>query len=338
MDKYFVTGGSGFLGSYIIENLKKKDIDFINYDIIKPNKYRENFFEGDIRDYEKVESALKSCNKIIHSAASLPLNKKDFKSINIEGTRNLVKAANLHNIKHFSFISSSSIYGTKYKNAISEESIPLPVEAYGKSKYQAEKVIEDMLDKEIGRSFIRSRTIVGKNRLGIFDLLFNFSSNNMPVFIIGKGKNTIQLIDVEEISEVIVRLTSKNISGYFNLGNNDKTNIQDTFRNFIQSIDSDSKIIYLPVLPSIGILFLLDILNLSPFGPWHYKSFHKSCFFESSQAYELINFEPQKSNKEILSESFEHYTKIDNALENDSSTHKNSLDLKIFKILKFIFK
>jgi len=48
MDKYFVTGGSGFLGSYVIENLSKKGIDFINYDKIKPNKYSENFIEGDI--------------------------------------------------------------------------------------------------------------------------------------------------------------------------------------------------------------------------------------------------------------------------------------------------
>lgn len=337
MDKYFVTGGSGFLGSYVIENLSKKGIDFINYDKIKPNKYSENFIEGDIRDYEKIKLSLKGCNKIIHSAASLPLNKKDFRSINVSGTKNLVKAANLNNISHFTFISSSSIFGTKNKEIISEDSKPKPVEAYGRSKYDAEKVIEEQLNKDISRNFIRSRTIVGKNRLGIFDMLFNFSSNGVPVFLIGNGKNTIQLIDVEEISEVIVRLTNKNISGYFNLGNNDNTNIGKTFENFIDNIGSNSKIVKLPVLPSVSILFLLDVMKLSPFGPWHYKSFHKSCFFESSKAYDLIGFTPKKNNEKILLDSFKHYTLNTDSLVKSSSTHKNKLDLKIFKVLNFIF-
>ena len=52
-----------------------------------------------------------------------------------------------------------------------------------------------------------------------------------------KGSNIIQLIDVEEISEVIVRLTNKNITGSFNLGNNDYTTIKNTFESFIESIN-----------------------------------------------------------------------------------------------------
>lgn len=46
MDKYFVTVGSGFLGSYMIKNLSKKGFYFINYDKIKPDKYSENFIFG----------------------------------------------------------------------------------------------------------------------------------------------------------------------------------------------------------------------------------------------------------------------------------------------------
>jgi|TARA_B100001939_G_scaffold50425_1_gene39665 nucleoside-diphosphate-sugar epimerase len=337
VDKWFITGGSGFLGSNIIEILKKKNIDFVNFDLLPPEKYKENYLKGDIRDVDSLKIALKGCNKIIHAAASLPLNKKLFTEINVKGTENLVELANYHNIEHFTYISSSSIFGTKNEEIMNEETIPSPVEQYGKSKYLGELVVTEKLDSNISRNFVRSRTIVGKNRLGIFDMLFDFSKNNRPVFLIGNGNNIIQLIDVEEISEVIVRLTRDSITGSFNLGNNDYTTINDTFKNFINSIKSKSKIIHLPVIPSVMILFLLDKLNLSPFGPWHYKSFHKSCYFESSKAYDAINFFPSKNNSEILSESFKHYVDDSGKQVKSTSTHKNTLDFKIFKIFN-LFK
>ena len=46
MDKWLITGGSGFLGSNIIENLKN-NIDFINFDLIEPTSYQSNFIKGD---------------------------------------------------------------------------------------------------------------------------------------------------------------------------------------------------------------------------------------------------------------------------------------------------
>jgi len=337
MDKWLITGGSGFLGSNIIENLKKNNIDFINFDLIEPTSYQSNFIKGDIRNKNELLKAIKGCNKIIHAAASLPLNKKLFNEINIKGTQNLVELANEFEIEHFTYISSSSIFGTKHKDVIDEETIPSPIEKYGKSKYEGELVVNDLLNNNISRNFIRSRTIVGKNRLGIFDMLFNFSKNNMPVFLIGKGSNIIQLIDVEEISEVIVRLTNQNISGSFNLGNNDYTTIKNTFESFIESINSKSKIVHVPIWISLISLYLLDKMKLSPFGPWHYRSFHKSCFFESSKAYEIIDYSPKKSNEDILEESFKYYIDNYKFIHENNSTHKNKLDLKIFKILN-IFK
>jgi nucleoside-diphosphate-sugar epimerase len=337
MSKWLVTGGSGFLGSNIIENLSSNNIDFINFDLIEPNSHKSNFIKGDIRNKDELSKAIKGCDKVIHAAASLPLDKKLFNEINKVGTQNLVELANEFEIEHFTYISSSSIFGTKHKEVIGEDTIPTPVEKYGESKYDGELVVNNMLNTHISRNFIRSRTIVGKNRLGIFDMLFNFSKNNIPVFLIGKGNNIIQLIDVEEISEVIVRLTNKNISGSFNLGNNDYTTIKKTFENFIESINSKSKIVHVPIGVSLISLYLLDKMKLSPFGPWHYKSFHKSCFFESSKAYEIVDYFPSKSNDDILSESFKYYIDNYKFIYENNSTHKKKLDLKIFKIFN-IFK
>ena len=143
MDKWFITGGSGFLGSNIIEILKKKNIDFVNFDLLPPEKYKENYLKGDIRDVDSLKIALKGCNKIIHAAASLPLNKKLFTEINVKGTENLVELANYHNIEHFTYISSSSIFGTKNEEIMNEETIPSPVEQYGKSKYLGELVVTE---------------------------------------------------------------------------------------------------------------------------------------------------------------------------------------------------
>ena len=75
-----VTGGSGYLGSQIIKDLKEKNYFVINVDIIeKETKFEDLFYKVDILDQEKLKSIFDENNIdiLIHSAASLPLNKNE---------------------------------------------------------------------------------------------------------------------------------------------------------------------------------------------------------------------------------------------------------------------
>ena len=337
--KILITGGSGFVGSSLVKKCldvgyKVINIDLLNMEIENPNYL---YVKEDILNIEKIRAYFKEVDIVIHAAAKLPLHKKksEYKEVNIQGTKNIVKLSNDFNIKYFMYLSSSAIMG-KQNTQIDEIAEPKPFEPYGISKYEGEIILKKSLNKDITYSIIRPRTVVGNERLGIFGLLFSFFQENIPVFILGNGKNTLQLIDKDELIEVIYRLLNQYIGGIYNLGNNDKTNIFNTFQNFKIKINSKSSIIKLPKKTTIFILTILDKLGLSPFAPYHYKAFGESVMFKPSKAYELVNFTPKKNNVEILVDAYESF-KNSNLDTKSVSTHKKTINLKIFNILK-IFK
>ncbi len=339
VDKILVTGGSGFLGTKIINFLNKNNIEFINYDLLKPKEFSESFVHGDILDKNSLYKAMKECNSVIHCAASLPLNKNDknYKKVNVEGTKNLVELANELNFKHFLYVSSSAVLGNKHTGLIKESAPRAPFDPYGKSKSLAEEVIESSLDKDIKLCIIRPRTIVGTNRIGIFGILYEFTKNNMPIFIIGNGTNMLQLIDGDEIAEAISKASINSITGIYNLGNNDTTTIKTLYKEFVKSINSKSKIIHLPKTFSIFLLTVLDKLRLSPLAPWHYKSFHVDFAFESSDLYKQINYVPIKNNLKILKDNYKDVQNFSND-DLNVSTHQSKTPLKLLNIFKLFSK
>ena len=334
-----ITGGSGFVGSALVRKFLDNGHKVVNIDLLNMNIDDENysFVNENILNCEKIEPYFKDIDVVIHAAAKLPLHKdkNQYIDINIHGTENIVSLSNEAEIKYFMYLSSSAIMG-KQNSLIYETAIPKPFEPYGISKYKGELIIKELLEKNIIYSIVRPRTVVGDERLGIFGLLFSFFRENMPVFLLGKGNNTLQLIDKDELVEVLFRLVMKRISGEFNLGNNDRTSIFEAFSKFKNEIQSKSLIVKLPKRTTILLLTFLDKLRLSPFAPYHYKAFGESVMFESSKAYDLVDYLPKKNNVTILINSFNSYIN-DDPINDEASTHKKNIDLKIFKALK-IFK
>ena len=337
--RILITGGSGFVGSSLVKRFLDDGYEVINIDLldlyIAHPKY--TYFREDILNLESIRPYFNGVDIVIHAAAKLPLHKKksQYKEINIQGTKNIITLSNDFKIKYFMYLSSSAVMG-KLNSEIKEISIPRPFEPYGDSKFQGELILKNYLNKNIAYSIIRPRTVVGEDRLGIFGLLFLFFQENIPVFVLGNGKNSLQLIDKDDLTEVIYRLVDRSIPGIFNIGNNDMTNILDTFKQFKNKINSKSLIVKLPKNLTIFILLLLDKLRLSPFAPYHYKAFGETVMFESSKAYELVDYYPKKDNVQILIKAYSSYqtSKPDN---HSVSTHRKTINLKVFNLLK-IFK
>jgi nucleoside-diphosphate-sugar epimerase len=124
MNKYLVTGGAGFIGSHLVEELVKRGGAIRVLDNFLTGK-RENIahlldkielIEGDIRDYEVCRRAVQGMDFILHQAAltSVPRSVEDpllANEINIRGTLNLLLASKEEKVKRFVFASSSSVYG-----------------------------------------------------------------------------------------------------------------------------------------------------------------------------------------------------------------------------------
>lgn len=152
MAHYLVTGGAGFIGSNIVEELVKRRDKVRVLDNFSTGK-RENLFpfmdkielvEGDIRSYYLVRTAVDGIDFILHQAAlpSVPRSIKDpitTNEVNITGTLHVLEAAREVKVKRVVFASSSSIYGDIDTLPKSEDMLPKPLSPYAVSKLAGEK-------------------------------------------------------------------------------------------------------------------------------------------------------------------------------------------------------
>jgi nucleoside-diphosphate-sugar epimerase len=157
MTTYLVTGGAGFIGSNIVEELlkrgetvrvldnfltgSKENLDFINSYELSAMSYE--LIEGDIRSKEDCQKALKGVDYVLHQAAlrSVPKSVDDpflTNDINVSGTLNLLFEAKKAGVKRLVYASSSSCYGDVVNFPQREDFNPRPISPYGVSKLAAE--------------------------------------------------------------------------------------------------------------------------------------------------------------------------------------------------------
>lgn len=151
MAKYLVTGGAGFIGSNIVEELvrrgqKVRVLDnFITGNRINLKTFINSIelIEGDIRNMDAVKSALKGIDYVIHQAALRSVAKSVEDPVatndtNVLGTLNILVAAKEAGIKRVVYASSSAAYGNARKFPQKETDLPVPISPYGVSKLAAE--------------------------------------------------------------------------------------------------------------------------------------------------------------------------------------------------------
>lgn len=150
--KYLVTGGAGFIGSHLVEELLKRGESVRIIDNFSTGK-RENLalfngrvevVEGDIRSYHIVREAVENVDIILHQAAlpSVPRSIRDpltTNEVNVVGTLNILQAARDAKVKRVVYASSSSVYGDNPELPKHERMIPNPLSPYAVSKLAGEQ-------------------------------------------------------------------------------------------------------------------------------------------------------------------------------------------------------
>ena len=153
-----ITGGAGYIGSHIVEQLHKKNLNIIILDNLVTGYKRlinkqTKFINGDIKNKSKLIKIINDykIESIIHLAAYLNVNeaeknKKKYYKNNIEGTLNLVHACKGSKVKTIIFSSSCSIYGN-CKGSVSEKTKPNPQGYYAYTKFKGEEIIKKYAKK-----------------------------------------------------------------------------------------------------------------------------------------------------------------------------------------------
>ncbi|HVT01448.1 MAG TPA: NAD(P)-dependent oxidoreductase [Patescibacteria group bacterium] len=340
MKTVLITGGAGFLGVYLSRFLLKKGFKIICLDIApftaRDIEKKITYVKADIRNAKLMEKELKSVDYVVHAAAALPIihDRSEIFKTNVDGTRNILKAALKNKIKKLVFISSTATYGVPKHLPETETDDIAPIGHYGESKVKGEELCFEFLGKGLPINIIRPKTFLGPERLGVFTLWFEAVYKNKPVFILGNGNNLYQLLEVNDLCDMIYNaLITKKSGEIFNAGAAKFGTWRKDLGALIKHAKSKSKIVGFPVLPSQLALGFLEALNLSPIVAWHYKTLPVNSYVSIEKAKKELGFKPKKSNQDILIESYDWYAKNrDQFIGKVGTGHRVVWDFKLLSI------
>ncbi|MBL8025664.1 MAG: NAD-dependent epimerase/dehydratase family protein, partial [Fibrobacteres bacterium] len=167
-----ITGGSGFLGINMVRKLLNEGyksirvLDLAQFDY--PENDRIEFVKGDIRDAKAVAKAVNGTSIVIHTAAALPLYKKeDIFSTDIDGTSILLEASEKAGIDRFIHVSSTAVYGIPDHHPLFETDKLIGVGPYGKAKILAEEECLKARSRGMCVPILRPKSFIGPERLGV---------------------------------------------------------------------------------------------------------------------------------------------------------------------------
>ena len=309
-----VTGGSGFLGINLVRRLlddgwRVRSLDLVAFDY--PERARIEAVEGDIRDPTAVERTMRGADCVVHCAAALPLAPAaEILSTGLAGTNVLLQQARELHIERFVFISSTAVYGIPDQRPILETHRLVGVGPYGQSKIEAEAVCEEQ--RALGHcvSILRPKTFVGPERLGVFELLYDWASQGRSFPVLGRGDNPYQLLDVRDLCDVILRcltLEQALVDDTFNVGAARFGSMADNVQCVLDRAGFGRRVAHLPRRTAVAALRILAALGLSPLYPWIYETADHDSEVSIAKLQRQLGYVPAHSNAQALSANYDWY-------------------------------
>lgn len=201
--KVLVTGGSGFIGQYLVKELIRNDyrVRILSRGIYSQKKDVE-IVNGDITNPETLPQALDGVDAVFHNAAyAMDWGRKnDFYRVNIEGTHNVAEACKNAGIRYLVYTSSAGVYGFPNRREIITEKSPLsPVNTYAQSKLQGEKILISY--SCIRTSIVRPVLVLGAGATAANVLLSQLANNTMRY--IGDGTQHISIVHPADVAQCL---------------------------------------------------------------------------------------------------------------------------------------
>lgn len=264
--KTLVTGGAGFIGSHVAQNLFEMGHEVVVLDDLSGG-FRENisngckFIKGDICDVELVEELFKKENFeiVYHLAAYAAEGLSHFirrfnYTNNLLGSVNLINASIKTNVKRFVFTSSIAVYG-KNQLPMSEELAPFPEDPYGIAKLAIEQDLKSAFDM-FGLEYVifRPHNVYGerqnigdpyRNVVGIF---MNCILQDLPLPIFGDGSQTRAFSYIGDVAPTIAQsgFEQKAKNEIFNIGADQPISVLALAKHICSSLGYKNNFDFLP--------------------------------------------------------------------------------------------
>ena len=281
---------------------------------------------GDVRDEAAAARLVAGADVVVHAAAALPIqaSPEAIRSVNVDGTAVVFAAAREAGVRRAILVSSTAVYGVPDHHPLDEDDPLVGVGPYGSSKIAAEELAHAFFGRGLETVVVRPKTFVGPERLGVFEILFDWIRENRRIPILGNGENRYQLLAVEDLVEAVVRtFDAAGVGGRaLNVGAVRFGTVREDLETLIAHAGSSSRLRPVPPRPAEVALRGLELLRLSPLAEWHYRTAHRDSFVSVDRARTLLGWEPRLSNAETLCATYDWYLANRESLGRAGTTHR----------------
>jgi nucleoside-diphosphate-sugar epimerase len=265
--RYLITGGAGFIGSHIAEELSTRHNVVIldnlfsgKMENIQPllNRDSVQFIQGDIRDFNLLRDIFQDIDGIFHQAAitSVPRSLKDplaTNEVNITGTMNVLVAARDAGVKKVVYASSSSVYGDTPILPKQEDMHPRPKSPYATSKLVGEYYLRNFSDLYgLQGACLRYFNVFGPRQdpnseyAAVIPRFITRALAGEPLTIYGDGKQTRDFTYIKDVVQANIKAMESSAEGVFNVAYQQRTSLLELAHLIMLSTGREVPVVHEP--------------------------------------------------------------------------------------------
>lgn len=305
MNRVVLTGASGFIGRHLVEYLARQAQILLVLVVRQPLSWvapagvvvRQI---ADFRDEAAWKNLLQPADIVIHLAGlahrDLPaeLQVEGFFEANVATTRAIAQAAAQQQISNLIFISSIGVYGSSRDDIVGPDSAVHPDHPYAESKLAAELALLSVPNRHYNCTILRLPLVYGADAPGNFGKLLRLVALGIPLPFAGL-QNRKSFLGIDTLNQILHKLIRAPLQGDFTLvaAEQEAVTLATLLRNLSQGMGKTSRLFYVPA-------WLLKALLTCVGQKKMYKKLCLTLEADSSQLFELINWQPQQTVGEII--------------------------------------
>jgi len=317
--KHIIFGGDGFVGRHLAPKLLADGHEVVVADIVKselPHYRQARFVKTDVTDPASIAALGVKADDMVYNLSAKMLSPiqvrakrhEFFYPVNYHGTENIIHAMDKAGAAKLVHFTTDMIYGHTVTYPMTEEHPVSPLGEYGMSKWETEQLAWTWREKGMSISLFRPRLIIGPGRLGILEKLFKLIDWNLPVPMIGSGKNPYQFISVFDCAEAARLAWKAGVPNEaYNLGSLNPPPVRKLLGDLVKHAGSKSMLVPTPGWAVKRTLDLLDWMNMPIMDPEQYLIADEECVLDVSKGERQLGWVPKYRDEDMLIAAYTEY-------------------------------
>jgi dTDP-glucose 4,6-dehydratase len=333
--KHIIIGGDGFVGQQLAKMLVERGETVNVADIMRGHAAhyaKVEFLPCDITSAASLDKLPMAPDDVVYNLSAKMLSPLQprakrhdfFFPVNYDGVGLLLARMEKAGARNLVQFTTDMVYGHSVSVPQLEDHPRNPLGEYGLSKLKVEELAVEWRKKGFNISLFRPRLIIGPGRLGILTKLFKLIDLNLPVPMIGSGKNPYQFISVFDCASACIAAWQADFPNEeYNLGSLNPPSVRALLGKLIRHAGSKSILLPTPGWAVKRTLDLFDRINRPIMDPEQYLIADEICILDVSKAGRELGWVPQFDDSAMLIAAYDEYRK---GLSHERSSRKSSID------------